>query len=532
MADAWPLAVFGGALLGAGVTLALALRAYRRQRAEMERTLARAKASEETLQLAVSAASEYLWDGDLRSNVITGSPEAGEWLGYPPHEWPPTPWNRIVHEDDRARVDEEIARAMRGETRTYRVRHRLRRRDGTVLHALSTGMVLRDATGRPLRFVGFVRDMTREVTEDERTLQAQKLEGLGQLAGGIAHDFNNLLTVIGASLELASSRAAQDPRLLEPLDTAMSAHHRAAALTRQLLAYAGHAPVAPRAVDLNALLSSSLELVKVALPRGVSVKYELADSVPAVQGDPAQLQQVVLNLVTNAGEASGGATGVVTVQTTVVDHPRCVRLIVRDAGAGMTPDVQTRSLDPFFSTKGAGRGLGLAAVAGIAKTHRGTVGIDSAPGQGTTVTLTLPALDTAVVVTPPRSSSPSDAKLGLKVLVVDDEALLRRSARRSLEALGCTVDEAVTGRDAVERVTAAPAGWDVVLMDVTMPELNGIDAAEQLRRLAPGLPVILSSGYTAEQKQAAAGTLVLNKPYTREELEVVLRQAMQRSRAG
>ncbi|MDP1922597.1 MAG: response regulator [Myxococcales bacterium] len=508
------------------------------QRAELELRLAQARENEETLRLAVAASSELLWDGDLRTGRVTGSAEAAKWLGYPLSEWPPTPWTLIVHEDDREMVQQAVAQTIKGQSRSYRVRHRVRHKDGTVFHALSTGVVARDETGRAIRFVGSVRDITHELEEEGRRLQAQKLEGLGLLAGGIAHDFNNLLTVVGSSLELAKRRVGGEPELVEPLQTASLAVSRATVLTRELLAYAGRAPIEHKPIDLNELVDAIGDLLAVSVSRKVTFQRVLDPTLPALVGDPAQLQQVVMNLITNAAEAIGDRTGTITLRTglVVLEGPpatrrsgdvtgRVVRLTVSDTGAGMPPEVQARIFDPFFSTKGSGRGLGLAALAGILKAHGGAIGLESTVGVGSTFTIDLPALDAPLSKPAPVVATVGGA-LSLNVLLVDDEPMLRRSARRLLEELGCHVDEAATGREAVERVRAEPGTWHVVLMDVTMPELNGVEAAEQMRQVAPKLPIILSSGYSAEADAVSdPRVLQLPKPYSFEKLEAVLRQA-------
>jgi CheY-like chemotaxis protein len=202
---------------------------------------------------------------------------------------------------------------------------------------------------------------------------------------------------------------------------------------------------------------------------------------------------------------------------------------VRDTGCGMPPEVQARIFDPFFSTKGTGRGLGLSALAGILRSHGGAIGLESTPGQGSTFTIYLPALD-APLPKPVPAAPVGVEKLSLRVLLVDDEPLLRRSGRRLLELLGCTVEEAETGRQALERVRADASAFDLVLMDVTMPEMSGTEASELLKQVAPKLPVILSSGYAdGDDSPSGRGLLTLAKPYTIDQLEQVLRRAGERA---
>jgi PAS domain S-box-containing protein len=485
----------------------------------LEEELAQSKENEETMRLALDAASEFLWDGDLRTGKIAGSPQAAKWLGYEPHEWPPTPWNLIVHEDDRERVDQEIKRAVIGETRTYRVRHRLRTKAGAVLHVMSTGAVIREPGGRAIRFVGFVRDMTQEVEEEAHRVQAQKLESLGLLAGGIAHDFNNLLTAVSASLDLAA-RAGLPADAARSIATATEAVQRATALTRQLLAYAGRAPLAHGPVAINELVTAMSDLLAVSIPKSVRLERELCVEPAAVLGDASQLQQVVLNLVTNAAEATGGAAGTVTVRTEA-EGKRVVRLIVSDTGHGITPEEQLRIFDPFFSTKGSGRGLGLAVVSRIVKSHGGTIRVQPGAAGGTRFIVELPATEAPKAAAQPGTGA-SAKRFKLRVLVVDDEKLIRTVARKVLERLGCEVEDVELGTTAVERVRETPTAWDLVLMDVMMPELSGTEAAAQIRAIAPSLPIVLSSGYSTEAPTTQERVYFIAKPYTLTEVEELL----------
>ncbi|MFT3836233.1 MAG: ATP-binding protein [Myxococcaceae bacterium] len=502
----------------AGV-LAVVLLRERRAASRLELKVAQARENEAMLRLALDAASEFLWDGDLVTGEVVGSAQAAAWLGYPLSEWPPKPWNLIVHEDDRAAVDAAIRAAVRGESRTYRIRHRLRRKDGEVLHAVSTGVVIREPGGKPVRFVGFVRDITREVQEESHRLQAQKLESLGLMAGGIAHDFNNLLTVVGSSLELVR-RSPLPSDAADLLDTAQTAAQRATALSRQLLAYSGRTPVTQGAVALNELVRSIAGLLSVSVSKKITLEQKLGPDTLAVQGDPNQLQQVLLNLVTNAAEAIGERAGKIIVSTESPE-PGKVRLSVSDNGSGIAPEVQARMFDPFFSTKGSGRGLGLAVIHGIVKTHQGTLTVETKAGEGTRFVLDLPQV-APPAVTAPAPAKPAIARYDLKVLVVDDESIVRKATRRVLERFGCRVDEVDSGQEAIDKVRATPAGWDFVLMDVTMPHLSGTEAAERIRVDAPTLPIVLSSGYSASPPVSGDHLYFVPKPFTIEQIEKLL----------
>ncbi|MDP1828135.1 MAG: response regulator [Archangium sp.] len=518
------------------------LRERAAQREELEASLRAARASEERFHLASAASRDFVWDHDLLTGQIYVTPRFAELLGYPPTHWPATlePWERAVHADDQAALRAE-ARVVLEKGTHFERRYRAVKQNGALVHLHVSGVVLRDERGQATRFLGFTRDITQEVAAEESRVQSQKLESLGLLAGGIAHDFNNLLTVISSSLSLAERQAAQADPVQETLSTASSAVTRAASLTRQLLAYAGHSKHSQVPLDLNRLVDTMGELLAVSVSRKIKLERVLKPSLPAVLADDGQLQQVVMNLITNAAEAIGDREGVVTLRTDEVtlDAPpaevrgpaprgRVVRLTVTDTGSGMSAEVKARIFDPFFSTKGSGRGLGLAALAGIMRSHGGAIGLTSEEGRGSTFHVYLPALDVAapapVATSKPRASAPLTAR----VLLVDDEALVRRSTGRLLKKLGCTVEEAATGAEAVTRVASSAEPFDVVLMDLTMPEMDGYEATRRLSLIAPTLPVVLCSGYSAadEPGPLPKGLRSLAKPYDVRNLEAVLREVM------
>ena len=316
---------------------------------------------------------------------------------------------------------------------------------------------------------------------------------------------------------------------------------RAATLTRQLLAYAGHSKHSQVPLDLNRLVDTMGDLLTVSVSRKVKLARVLAPGLPAVLADDGQLQQVVMNLITNASEAIGDREGSVTLRTELLnlDAPppdvvgpaprgRVVRLSVTDTGVGMSAEVRAHLFDPFFSTKGSGRGLGLAALAGILRSHGGAIGLTTEPGQGSTFQVYLPALETPAPA-PAAITRTASTPLEARVLLVDDEPLIRRTAGRLLRMLGCTVDEASTGLEAVARVTAKPDQFDVVLMDLTMPEMGGYEATRRIAVIAPGLPVVISSGYSADDDPGPLpdGVRSLSKPYSARTLEALLREVME-----
>ncbi len=509
-------------------------------RRQLEESLRAAREREEQFSLAATASRDGLWDENLRTGERSLSLRFWQVLGY--DELPPdtaAKWLSLIHPDDKQRViDEYRAFLTSGET-NYEVRYRIFHRDGSVVHLHGRGMLVKDEHGKPIRLVGFTRDVTEDFEAEAHRVQTQKMEGLGLLAGGIAHDFNNLLTVVSSSLSLAERQSERGVPVHEALQTAGQAVQRATALTRQLLAYAGRTNLSQHPLDLNQVVQGIGELLSVSMPRKVKLVQSLAPDLPGVLGDDGQLQQVVMNLITNAAEAIGDADGTVTLRTEVVtidDEPadartetprgRVVCLTVEDTGCGMTAPQMARIFDPFFTTKGTGRGLGLAAMVGILRKHGGGVGVHSELEKGTRFRVFFPALAVAPAAPQLVAQRAASSKINARVLLVDDEPLLRRSATRLLVMLGCSVSEASTGAEAVKLVTATPDAFDVVLMDLTMPEMDGFEATQRIAKVAPNLAVVVSSGYTAVElpPQLPPSTRALAKPYDVNRLEAILRE--------
>ncbi len=375
---------------------------------------------------------------------------------------------------------------------------------------------IRDATQRVVGLLAVSLDVSeRQKGEAEREqlhqqlLQRQKLESLGLLAGGIAHDFNNLLTAILGSTSAALHSLAPEHPAHHDLDNVTRAARRAANLTRQLLAYSGKGHFDIRRVDLSRHTRELTTLLETTIPKLVQLRMELGDGLPPIEADVGQLQQVLMNLVLNAAEAIGEERGTVLVTTGVadVDHGyagtlwaqapidpgRYVFLEVHDTGCGMDDATQAKIFDPFFSTKFTGRGLGLAAVLGIVRTHRGALKVYSTPGKGTTFKVLFPAVEGTA--TSSQTAVPVTRIFEGHVLVVDDDPGVRNATKSMLELLGFTVDTAVHGRDGVDRVRAEPGRYGLVLLDMTMPEMSGEEAFREIRMLAPAARVILMSGY-------------------------------------
>jgi signal transduction histidine kinase len=380
---------------------------------------------------------------------------------------------------------------------------------------------------------------------EEQLRQAQKLESLGLLAGGVAHDFNNLLTGIlgNASLALEVLDPPEPARTM--LDDVIRASERAADLTRQLLAYAGKGKFIIQRLDLTEIVRDIVDLIRTSIPRRVDLRLELDPHLPAIEGDPSQIQQLVMNLVINAGEAMGEGSGVVVVRSGTRDlegdYFRCpgeplkpgryVHLEVEDTGCGMDSHTVEHIFDPFFTTKFTGRGLGLAAVQGIVRAHKGAIRVFSAPGAGSTFMILLPAAEArpAAAAALPHVDAVSLRGSGT-ILIVDDEVLVRRTARSTLERFGYHVIEASNGREAVQAVGHPAMPIDLVVLDLMMPIMGGEEAYAAIKASRPELPVILSSGYDeAEATRRFSGQGIaafIQKPYTSSRLAEKVKEVL------
>ena len=400
----------------------------------------------------------------------------------------------------------------------------------------------RDPGGAIVGIVAVTIDVTERVRAEReheklqaQLVQVQKLESLGVLAGGIAHDFNNLLTAILGGASTASLLLPPENPAQEPLGDTVLAARRAADLTRQLLAYSGKGHFDVRPIDLSALVREIGRLLEASVPKHVQLRLELAQSLPAIEADVVQIQQVVMNLVINGAEAVGGENGTVLVTTATQDIDEAsaagvfaadgispgphVYLEVHDSGSGMDEATRAKIFDPFFTTKFTGRGLGLAAVLGIVRAHRGAIRVYSTVGRGSTFKILFPA-STEPAVT--RRDSQLDAYRGTgQVLVIDDDSGVRTAVRRQLEIFGFEVVAAGGGREALSMLGSHP-GLRLVILDMTMPEMSGEETFRELRRVRPGVPVILSSGYNeieATRRFVSKGLAgFLQKPFTTKDL--------------
>ena len=432
-------------------------------------------------------------------------------------------WAGIVHPDDRDRVVSSLTAAIASQGEAE-LELRLRRADGEYRSVLCITLP-RFSGGAYSGHIGIVVDITEWKRTHDQVLANQKLESLGVLAGGIAHDFNNLLGSILADAELAIETMPAGTAARDGVNRIKTVSLRAAGIVRQMMAYAGQEEAVQESLNLSVLIEEMLEFLKVSISKRAILETALAPNLPAIRANAAQIRQVVMNFIVNASEAIGGEPGIITVSTSMspageVDGLTAgdyVRLVVTDTGCGMPDEVQARIFDPFYSTKSAGRGLGLASAQGIIRAHGGTILFTSKPGGGSRFEVLLPAL---VQVSPVKTESVvavrAPAAPAGKVLMVEDEETLRFAAAQMLRKRGFTVLEAHDGICAVELFRAHEPEIGVVLLDVTLPGLSGGEVLAQIHEISPHAKVILTTAYGRQMAMEAAGGNAwgfLRKPY-------------------
>ena len=494
---------------------------------------------------------------DLAGNIREANHSAAHLLDVQPRFLVGKTLVSFVATEDRSRLRAEISR-WRSEPAAKSLELRLQPRSGPAFDASLTVSVAR---GGPrdkafgvrwlVRDISAQRQLTDELRlrEEEARREAeaseahayhvQKLESIGVLAGGIAHDFNNLLHVVLGNADLARLHVAAESPAREHLDEVVRATQRAAELTQQLLAYSGRGAVESRQLDLSLEVREMGTLLRTAISKQATLAWDLAPDLPAVTADPTQVRQIVMNLITNASDALGEEPGTITLRTGACEEANTaeggatsVFLEVTDTGCGMDSGTLQRIFDPFFSTKFTGRGLGLAAVMGIVQSHEGHVRIRTAPGEGTTFRVVLPAVAGAADPAPRRASGAGWRGRGV-VLVVEDEEGVREVVGRMLERIGFHVLQAADGVEAIHLFDEHEGTVAAVLLDLSMPRMGGQETLHRLRKRSADLPIVLMSGYT-EQEMAAkildrAGGAVgfLQKPFLPDDLSSVLRHVSQ-----
>jgi two-component system CheB/CheR fusion protein len=454
-------------------------------------------------------------------------------------------WTKSVHPEDLDRCM-DIYSSSFDARRSFRVEYRVRRADGEYRWLHDHGVPRFDPRGVFVGYIGSCIDINDLKRTQEENFAKQKLESLGRLAGGIAHDFNNLLGGVLAHSELGLEGLAGGSSPAEELERIRSVAIRGGEIVRQLMIYAGQESEVFEMLDVSAIVQDMLELLKVAVSKHATLETALGEGLPAVRANPAQLQQIVMNLITNASEAMGDRDGVIRVTTGRMKISRnsplaaaehlaegdYLRLEVSDTGRGMTVETQARVFDPFFTTKLAGHGLGLAVVHGIVRSLGGTIRIMSALGEGTTFQILLPSAETAAQASRGAISPEEKEPLGPRkptILIVEDEDLIRLAATKMLRRMGLSVLEAGDGSTALDLIRAHKDKISVVLLDITLPGASSREVFEEAKRLRPEMTVIVTSAYSKEMAATSLAARVerfIRKPYKLSDLIDMIRQAL------
>jgi PAS domain S-box-containing protein len=506
---------------------------------ERKQSEAALRESEERFRHMADGAPVLIWLSDSGGRVTFCNKQVTIFTGRTEEQLTGEGFLDLVHAGDAETAASAVLAAVQAQ-RAFQIELRLRRADGEY-RAMFTAGTPRFAGKRYLGHITITVDITELKRKQDHVLAMQKLESLGVLAGGVAHDFNNLLGGILASTELLMADRTEGSSFDEEvLLRIKSAAIRGGEIVRQLMVFSGEESQALEPVDLSRLVGEMLQLLNVSISKHATLKVNLSEQLPPIRANAAELRQVVLNLVTNASDALGDEEGVISI---TVSHTRTgpdyrapnpsfgdyVRLEISDSGCGMTEEIQSRIFDPFFTSKFAGRGLGLAAVRGVIRSHGGTINVVSAPGQGSRFEILLPCSRESAPERRSLAQPAADADAASSapsVLVVEDEDTLRLAVSKMLRRSGFTVIEAADGETGVDLFKASKRQIDVALLDLTLPGMSSREVLSEIRKVQPGVKVIITSAYSQDWAQTTIGGqhpwLYIRKPYQLSQLTGLL----------
>ncbi len=495
-------------------------------------------------RLLIEAVTDYaIYMLDPTGIVASWNPGAERFKGYTADEIVGQHFSRFYTEEDKAAELPARALQLASEEGSFRAEGWRVRKDGTRFWASVVIDPIRDSAGILQGFAKVTRDLTErrqaeEALEKTRAtlLQSQKVESIGQLTGGIAHDFNNLLMAVLGSLELLSKRLPDDPQIKRLLNNAVQGAQRGATLTQRMLAFARRQTLTPVPVRLTDLMDGMTEFLRRSMGPGVEIETRFTVGLPPVLADANQVELALMNLVTNARDAMPDG-GKILIEARELSSEaqkehglspgHYVGLAVSDKGEGMDAQTLARAIEPFFTTKGVGKGtgLGLAMVHGMTEQMGGRLSIRSEKGVGTTAEMYFPAAPVETAIANEQAVMPqSRARRPLTVLAVDDDALVLLNTVAMLEDMGHTVLEAMSGAEALELVQKHAV--DLVITDQAMPRMTGAQLLAAIRQFKPDLPVIVATGYAELPKDSPRAVAVLTKPFSRDQLEKVVAMAV------
>jgi PAS domain S-box-containing protein len=522
-----------------------------------ERARQALRESEERYRIVTEVSRDAIEVVDEAGNTIYVNPAVEQLFGYTPEECfekKHRDWMDVVHPNDRERVSKEYEQVEHGMETVYYAPMRIRHKDGSWvwINAIATSYLA--ASGER-----YILEVSQDITEqveaeqrrqklEEQTKEARRLESLGVLAGGIAHDFNNIMVSVLGNSDLALHKLPPLSPARPLIERVMKGGERAADLCSQMLAYSGRRQLAVSAMDINAVVGEMSQLLEVSVSKKTAVNYELAANLPAIEADATQLQQIVMNLIVNASEAIGEKRGTIRVSTGVMEcdgeywnnaffssedmgEGVYVYFEISDTGCGMDEETKRRIFDPFFTTKFTGRGLGLATVLGITRSHKGAIELYTEPGEGTTFRLLFPAIQQPAELLARDAPVPEGWRGTGTILLVDDEESVLEVGGMMLERVGFEVRTAKDGREALEVFRQHQADIVCVVLDMMMPNMGGEETLRELLRIQEDVKVLLSSGFheqdVTERLSRASFVGFLEKPYTVDTLIGQLRHVLE-----
>ncbi len=509
--------------------------------------------SEERLSIAMEANGDGLWDWDVYGQHTYFDPNFYTMLGYAPNEFPASRENFLqrVHSEDLAAVEQTFSRLLSGESPKFEVEFRLLRKDGRIIWILSRGKIVScDANGNPLRVIGTHTDITeRKSAEAENARlaamvsQAHKMEAIGIMAGGIAHDFNNLLSIISGNLDMIRHKQDAGVASEENLDNLGAASKRATELVKQILVFSHQGKQELVPVDLSIAVDDTLKLLRSTAPATVEILRKIDCGTIVINADTTQLQQVMINVCTNAVHAMDEKgllrvgledVEVVAGEITVIANyqpGRYAKLTISDTGTGMNKETIDKVFDPFFTTKdvGQGTGMGLSVAHGIVEQHGGFITVDSILGKGTTFNIYFPTIKEVEAELKTEGIEPLPTGTE-RILFVDDEECIAYTCNELLECQGYKVTSVTSSIEALNIFRTSPQEFDLVFTDQTMPKMSGTELSVELLKIRPDIPIVLCSGYSAKSSEDNAKRVGIceycMKPMDMKQLATVARKVL------
>lgn len=462
--------------------------------------------------------------------------------GYTDAELHVMKFPELTHPDDRQRDWDVFSRAVRGEIPYYQNEKRYVRKDGSIIWVRINAAFVRDDSGRPIRTVAICEDITERKDLEEQLRQSHKMEAIGTLAGGIAHDFNNMLGIILGNTELAMDDVPEwNPARLN-LEEIKTASLRAKDVVRQLLSFARKTDQERKPVKINPIVTGALKLIRSSIPTSIEIRSNIPRDSAIILADPTQINQIMINLCTNAAHAMEEDGGVLeisldsmtldesTAQSYELSPGRYVKLTINDTGHGIDPEIKDRIFDPYFTTRevGEGSGMGLAVVHGIVMNHKGAISVDSEVGKGATFNIFLPIVEREPV---PEVAIDEDLPTGKeRVLFVDDEESIVKMGAQRLERLGYQVESTTSPLEALDLFRSKPDKFDLVITDLTMPKMTGDKLVKEILNIRLDMPIIICTGFSKkmdrEKARAIGASGYLEKPHEKRNLAEMVRKVL------